>query len=211
MARKATWGGPWLGALEGRGKRTGASQPAAQGTPHQITAQVCLTLEGSPGSARPGGHERLRRDRRVTRPALPATHSVLCGAPLSRTQTCKLGGSARRASGSLPACLPARRGRGPLFNGLFSPERPQNLGSPASTTCAGEGGREGGGRTCWLSRSFGLKQGGNKHAASAAPPMALPTDAPRALDQYPEPQGHMVCPMNRPASPTKDTFSRRHQ
>lgn len=40
---------------------------------------------------------------------------------------------------------------------------------------------------------------------------AAPTDAPRALGQHPEPQVHVVCPMNQGASPTKDTFSRRDQ
>lgn len=42
-------------------------------------------------------------------------------------------------------CWPAsllRRGRGPLLSGQSSPERPPNLGSPACTTCAGEGGRQ---------------------------------------------------------------------
>lgn len=84
-----------------------------QGAPHQITAQVCLPLEGSPGSARPGGHASLSGDRRVTRPALPATHSVLCRAPLSRTQTCKLGGECQEGLG-LPASLPScPEGTGP--------------------------------------------------------------------------------------------------
>ena len=47
----------------------------------------------------------------------------------------------------VPSCQPAfllRRGQGPLLSGQSSHERPPNLGSPASTTCAGEGWREAG-------------------------------------------------------------------
>lgn len=103
-----------------------------------------------------------------------------------------------------PACLPAQEGTGSSLSGQCPPERPLNLGSPASTTCAGEGGS--GDRRDPRALSELLQEpktsGGQAHAA--------PTDAPRAWASTLSLGARGLSHEPRSSS-TKDTFSRRDQ